>query len=231
MSDLSPGIHEVECSSLDGWVTPANKFISISGGATSSVTLTYVKSTANVVVFLIPTNAVAVGAQWRIDDGSWRNSGSNVTIVSGTHQLIYNNIPAWIAPSNETCYFSAFTTTSLTRVYLADTKTDTDGDGLLDAWEIHWFGSLAHGAADDPDGDSLENMEEFQVAQVYTSLDKLSPMDFDSDGDGMDDRWEYDRYLRGVGLNPCSNDDLARSRRRRAPEHPGIQRHGWSAAI
>ncbi len=38
--------------------------------------------------------------------------------------------------------------------------TDTDHDGLDDAWEQRHFGSLAKGPADDPDGDGYSNMRE-----------------------------------------------------------------------
>lgn len=39
--------------------------------------------------------------------------------------------------------------------------SDTDNDGLLDAWEMQYFGSLNQGPNDDPDGDGLTNLQEF----------------------------------------------------------------------
>ena len=182
--------------------------VTISDGANVSLARIYSESVASLVVFLIPTNAVAAGAQWRMDGGAWRNSGSNITVAAGTHELSYQTIPAWIAPSNELMNLIPFTTVSTTRVYLPDTRTDTDSDGLLDVWEIRWFGALTRGAQDDSDQDGLKNIDEFLAAQIYTNLDTLSPANFDSDGDGMDDQWEYDRYLGGAGFNPCSNDAM-----------------------
>ena len=38
---------------------------------------------------------------------------------------------------------------------------DTDGDGLADAWELVNFGTLANGAAGDPDGDGASNLQEY----------------------------------------------------------------------
>lgn len=38
--------------------------------------------------------------------------------------------------------------------------TDSDGDGLDDAWEMTQFGSLARGPRDDPDGDGFQNARE-----------------------------------------------------------------------
>ena len=61
---------------------------------------------------------------------------------------------------------------------------------------------------EDPDRDGLSSIEEFRASTIYTNLATLSPLNFDSDGDGLDDQWEYDRYLHGVGLNPCSNDAM-----------------------
>jgi hypothetical protein len=38
---------------------------------------------------------------------------------------------------------------------------DTDGDGLLDAWEMAHFGNLSQTAAGNPDGDDFTNLQEF----------------------------------------------------------------------
>ncbi|MHA3770583.1 lamin tail domain-containing protein [Verrucomicrobiota bacterium sgz303538] len=46
-------------------------------------------------------------------------------------------------------------------VTLAVTVTDTDGDGLQDAWEQAKFGNLSATAGQDPDGDGRNNREEF----------------------------------------------------------------------
>lgn len=39
---------------------------------------------------------------------------------------------------------------------------DSDGDGLPDSWETTQFGNIGQGAADDPDGDGLSNLVEYQ---------------------------------------------------------------------
>lgn len=45
---------------------------------------------------------------------------------------------------------------------------DTDGDGLLDAWEFGFFGNLLQTAAGDPDGDGFSNLQEQQQGRNPT---------------------------------------------------------------
>ena len=40
--------------------------------------------------------------------------------------------------------------------------TDTDGNGLPDLWEIHYFGQIGVDPNADPDGDGLSNLQEYQ---------------------------------------------------------------------
>ncbi|MDB6174132.1 MAG: peptidase papain [Chthoniobacteraceae bacterium] len=95
--------------------------------------------------------------------------------------------------------------------------TDTDGDGLPDAWEVR-FGTKAtvSDPGEDPDKDGLTNRQEFLAGSNPNSVDGdgdsisdvleigtygTNPMKADTDGDGMDDSWEI-----ANGLNPLVND-------------------------
>ena len=39
--------------------------------------------------------------------------------------------------------------------------SDSDGDGMPDAWEMAYFGTLAHNGNGDEDGDASTNLAEF----------------------------------------------------------------------
>ena len=53
---------------------------------------------------------------------------------------------------------------------------DSDGDGLLDSWELQFFGDLGQEAAGDFDGDGFTNLEEFGAGTDPTdSMSKPRP--------------------------------------------------------
>ncbi len=75
-------------------------------------------------------------------------------------------------------------------------STDTDGDGIPDAWE-RWTHTkpLSNDALVDYDGDGVDNITEFMYM--------CDPIRKDTDGDGLDDMIEIDGLTAGIeGLNP-----------------------------
>ncbi|HSE16368.1 MAG TPA: Ig-like domain-containing protein [Pyrinomonadaceae bacterium] len=52
---------------------------------------------------------------------------------------------------------------------------DSDGDGLADAWELFYFGNLSQGANGDPDGDGVNNLQEFLQGRNPTVGTILDP--------------------------------------------------------
>ncbi|MDD2235633.1 MAG: hypothetical protein PHG65_00310 [Kiritimatiellae bacterium] len=83
---------------------------------------------------------------------------------------------------------------------------DSDDDDLPDWWEIHCFGDLDETKDGDYDKDELTNYEEYTTPFTTPAITFLNAGAFDSDGDGMDDKWEYDRFNVGFGLNPSIPD-------------------------
>ena len=78
-------------------------------------------------------------------------------------------------------------------------QEDKDGDGLLDFWEIEYFGNLDQGPNGDYDGDGHSEIDEFNNNSDPTDpYDPMGPLD--SDHDGLLDSWEMEYFghlLRG----------------------------------
>ena len=102
---------------------------------------------------------------------------------------------------------------------LSDFSNDKDKDGLPDDWEIFYFGDLEQGANDDPDGDGLTNLQEYNLSasmrdasDTDTSYSNqyawLNPTSEDSDGDGLPDAWEaqYPSILNPLDPNDANLD-------------------------
>lgn len=93
--------------------------------------------------------------------------------------------------------------------------TDSDGDGLPDAWELDVAGNLSLGAETNNDGDGLTALQEY----VYGTDPFLS----DSDGDGLPDHLELI-----AGTSPVNADSLLRLRGQ--PLANGQMQLAWNSA-
>jgi len=83
---------------------------------------------------------------------------------------------------------------------LAD-DTDTDGDGITDAYEnAHGLNPNQDDAGQDLDGDGLSNREEFEIR---TEADN-----FDTDGDGLGDGAEWNEWLTDPLLSDTDGDEM-----------------------
>jgi hypothetical protein len=125
---------------------------------------------------------VASGGALVFDDGNWATP-QTVTIAAAED--------ADASDGSATLHLTGDgLTTATVTVTESDNEADEDEDGLLDTWEIAYFGSLTQSANDDPDQDGLINSAE---AAALTN-----PTLADTDGDSLDDKFEVDHDLQAT---------------------------------
>ena len=97
---------------------------------------------SNLSVTLMPSQAVSGGAQWNVDGGTWRNSGTTVTGLStGSHTVSYKAITGWIAPASATVTLknggNTLTATYVQTATLKITLAPTSGQWRVDggSWQ------------------------------------------------------------------------------------------------
>ncbi len=77
------------------------------------------RAAGNLKVTLGPVSAVSAGAQWRVDAGTWQNSGATVKgLTSGTHNVGFKTVSGWIAPAAISANIANGSTISLTAAYI-----------------------------------------------------------------------------------------------------------------
>jgi hypothetical protein len=85
------------------------------------------------------------------------------------------------------------------------TVSDTDADGLDDAWENFYFGNLtAQTGSGDPDADGASNEAE-ETAGSNPTLLASTPLD--TDGDGLPDDWEVANFTTKAAQNGSGDPD------------------------
>lgn len=99
-------------------------------------------------------------------------------------------------------------------IELSSDGGDSDGDGMLDSWEITYFGDLSRDGTADSDGDRLTDLFEFQVG--------LNPTSTDSNGDGVGD-W--------VGYLPSEGETILLSETFEDPDVSGTSTTQYGATF
>lgn len=86
------------------------------------------------------------------------------------------------------------------RLYFYDAQSDTDVDGLPDAWEQQYFGTLDYVASDDPDGDGYSNAEEYEAGTDPSNEDSKPASTVIGGGGGNVDDREIGAFATGLVL-------------------------------
>jgi len=71
-------------------------------------------------VILMPPEVVAAGAQWRVDEGGWRNSGATVLVAQGSHSVTFSTIGRWQTPEVQLPYTNPDQKLTLTGQYVRE---------------------------------------------------------------------------------------------------------------
>ncbi len=92
-------------------------------------------------VTLLPAEAVANGAMWRVDGGAWRTSGTTITgLAAGAHTVSYKAAAGYDTPGNQAVNIQDHLLSSLVEQYTltagdaryTPVAADYDGDGMAD---------------------------------------------------------------------------------------------------
>jgi hypothetical protein len=104
----------------------------------------------------------------------WISSGAN----SSWNAQLYESSWPWFP--GYSYYLQATNTSATPQTFVLRmdgedcSNDDHDNDGLLDCWEIAWFGSIyTYGPNSDPDGDGFSNVVELQNGTNPTQADSL----------------------------------------------------------
>ncbi|NIP25211.1 MAG: hypothetical protein GWN67_10850, partial [Phycisphaerae bacterium] len=119
VTNLTLGSHTVEYSVIAGFNKPSNQTVQINYAQTTTTTGTYTLQSGSLQVTISPPEAVAAGAQWRVDGGPWHDSGhTEPNLAVGTHTVEYSVIAGWNEPNSETVQINDGQTTTTTGTYI-----------------------------------------------------------------------------------------------------------------
>jgi hypothetical protein len=125
ISGLSPGTHSVAFKIVSGWIAPASKTVSVIANQAVQVTGVYVvvPSPGSLQVTIAPATAIAAGALWQVDGGTFESSGATVAGLSaGNHTVNFNAVGGWTTPANQTVSVRSKQTTKAKGTYAFSAK-------------------------------------------------------------------------------------------------------------
>jgi hypothetical protein len=101
--DLSLGEHIVNYKDVFGWSTPARETVAVVAGQVTETTGTYTQLLGSLQPSITPQSVINEGAQWRVDDGYWQDTGTIISdLTLGSHPVIYKGVFGWMRPPDET---------------------------------------------------------------------------------------------------------------------------------
>jgi hypothetical protein len=82
-----------------GWTKQGNQNVNILNGQTTRAQGVYQQALGSLTVTIQPQDVLAKGAQWRVNGGSWQNSGVTVSnFTTGNHVVEFKEMAGWTKP-------------------------------------------------------------------------------------------------------------------------------------
>lgn len=117
VSGLSLGSHTVHFKQINGWIAPTDQTTNIQDGQTAAVAGIYTQL-GSLSVNILPQAAIATGAQWRVDGGTWQNSGATASNLSdGSHTVQFKDVTGFSKPADQQISIKGGQSTSLSFNY------------------------------------------------------------------------------------------------------------------
>jgi hypothetical protein len=130
-SGLPPGAHTISYGTLANHLTPPSETVTLDLDEAASVTRSYTPA-GQIVVTLSPGTA-----QWRVDGGEWRATGtSSGLIAAGSHTIGYSPLPNMLTPMPETVTLSAGQTLLISKTYTAESALTVNLTPTVGQWRI-----------------------------------------------------------------------------------------------
>ncbi|HIJ54331.1 MAG TPA: hypothetical protein HPP66_14450, partial [Planctomycetes bacterium] len=120
--NLVVGSYTVEYSVIANWNEPNSQTVQINDAQTTTTLGTYVRQTGSLQVTISPQEAIDAGAQWRVDDGIWQDSGyTEPNLAVGSYTVEYSVIAGWNEPNSQTVQINDAQTTNTLGTYIRQT--------------------------------------------------------------------------------------------------------------
>jgi hypothetical protein len=144
-TEIPAGKYSIEFRTVAGWTAPGNRSVEINNNATAKTSGTYTQQRASLAVTIIPEPAVIAGAQWRVDEGDWLDSGETLSVFVGEHTVEFRDVEGWTKPDNRTVTLRQSRTTLVTVEYIPRTgflQVTIEPAGAREAgaqWRHQWM--------------------------------------------------------------------------------------------
>jgi len=135
---LKPGPHTVSFIRLRGWRKPNDKSITVIKQEKTTLSETYrvAQGTGTLSVEIKPSSVIDAGAQWRVENEVWKNSGEMMFNISeGDYLIQLKDIPGWLTPERVEFGLDTGNVKIFKKTYYL--YGDADGNGKINISDLY----------------------------------------------------------------------------------------------